>query len=233
MIKRVMVYQLQKLYFFDIKDYYVYKFKNLMTRGKFILFEGLDRSGKTTQTELLLSHLQNNDIPVVLMKFPDRTTQIGQMINMYLTNACELDDHVVHLLFAANRWELAKTLTGYLDQGITVICDRYFYSGIAYSAASQSMDMEWCAQTENGLPEPDIIYFIDLTVKQIMERNGFGEERYERVDYQERVYRNFLDIIIKDNNINNKWNIINGNKTIDALHTLVKSILINYIPINI
>ena len=75
-------------------------------RGAFILFEGVDRSGKTTQCKRLVEHLKSQDTPVEFMRFPDRTTAIGKMINSYLTGAAELDDHAVHLLFAANRWEV-------------------------------------------------------------------------------------------------------------------------------
>lgn len=112
-------------------------------RAPFIVIEGLDRSGKSTQAAILLARLEASGIPAKLIKFPgeykqphpltptlcnltiysyrlfiphiptftsgipDRTTPIGQMIDAYLQSKSELDDHVIHLLFAANRWELA------------------------------------------------------------------------------------------------------------------------------
>lgn len=90
------------------------------------MIEGLDRSGKSTQAATLLEVLQSRNIPVKFHKFPgaydlrilqelllmtlfskDRVTPIGQMIDSYLRSESELDDHVIHLLFSANRWELA------------------------------------------------------------------------------------------------------------------------------
>jgi dTMP kinase len=88
-------------------------------RGRFIVFEGLDRSGKSTQVENLAKKLEENGRRAVVKKFPgrreawrpaltpDRTTAIGKMIDAYLQNANELDDHAIHLLFSANRWEAA------------------------------------------------------------------------------------------------------------------------------
>jgi dTMP kinase len=58
------------------------------------------------------------------MRFPDRSTKIGQVINAYLSGGETLDDHVVHLLFSSNRWEKVKELRDTLDAGTHVIVDR-------------------------------------------------------------------------------------------------------------
>lgn len=97
-----------------------------MARGKLIVFEGLDRAGKTTQCQMLVDALKEEGQDVQFMRFPgmhferktrvlimrvwtykgaDRTTPIGQMINSYLSGESEQEDHVIHLLFSANRWE--------------------------------------------------------------------------------------------------------------------------------
>jgi dTMP kinase len=89
-------------------------------RGLFIVLEGLDRSGKSTQVQRLLDRFNNDGRRAVLQKFPgtsrlvlifvltpDRTTAIGKMIDSYLQSKSELDDRAIHLLFSANRWELA------------------------------------------------------------------------------------------------------------------------------
>ncbi|PPS06224.1 hypothetical protein GOBAR_AA14432 [Gossypium barbadense] len=75
------------------------------SRGALVVFEGLDRSGKTSQCGKLLSYLEGMGHSVELWRFPDRTTSVGQMISAYLTNKSQLDDHTIHLLFSANRWE--------------------------------------------------------------------------------------------------------------------------------
>ena len=90
-------------------------------RGLFIVLEGLDRCGKSTQVDRLVAHLNSNGRQARLQKFPgksfdfatsyakpaDRTTAIGKMIDAYLQSKSELDDRAIHLLFSANRWECA------------------------------------------------------------------------------------------------------------------------------
>lgn len=74
-------------------------------RGALIVLEGLDRSGKTSQSSRLLSYLEGLGHSAESWRFPDRNTGVGQMISSYLTNESQLDDRAIHLLFSANRWE--------------------------------------------------------------------------------------------------------------------------------
>lgn len=75
------------------------------SRGALIVLEGLDRCGKTSQCSRLLSYLEKSGHEVESWRFPDRNTGVGKMISSYLTNDSHLDDHAIHLLFSANRWE--------------------------------------------------------------------------------------------------------------------------------
>lgn len=166
-----------------------------MSRGKLILIEGLDRTGKTTQSTILLDRLKPN---AALIKFPDRTTPIGNLINRYLVDKeFKLPDQAAHLLFSANRWEVAETIKDLLLQGKHVILDRYVYSGIAYSAAKgiKNMDLNWCLQPDKGLLKPDLTLFLtndDPTENEI--REGFGEERYEVGEFQQKVKEQFFHV---------------------------------------
>lgn len=75
------------------------------SRGALIVLEGLDRSGKSSQSSRLVSYLERHGHMAELWRFPDRNTSVGQMISSYLSNKSQLDDHTIHLLFSANRWE--------------------------------------------------------------------------------------------------------------------------------
>lgn len=75
------------------------------SRGALIVLEGLDRSGKTSQSSRLVSYVEGLGHSVESWRFPDRNTGVGQMISSYLGNKSQLDDHAIHLLFSANRWE--------------------------------------------------------------------------------------------------------------------------------
>jgi dTMP kinase len=148
-------------------------------RGAFIVLEGVDRCGKTTQCGLLLEQLLAEGIPAVSKRFPDRTTTIGKMIDQYLTGSKDLEDHAIHLLFSANRWEGASQLEYHLMQKReTVICDRYAYSGVAFTSAkpreSQGgpLSFEWCQSPDIGLPAPDAVIFLDLSQEEAEQRGG-------------------------------------------------------------
>ncbi|KAK5655667.1 hypothetical protein OQA88_5600 [Cercophora sp. LCS_1] len=160
-----------------------------VARGALVVLEGLDRSGKTTQTKLLEQRFVELGKKVRLMRFPDRTTPIGQMIDGYLKSQVDMDDHVIHLLFSANRWEAVKEITELVAAGITVLCDRYYYSGIVYSAAKQnpSLTLPWARAPEVGLPRPDLVLFLDLDEAQAKARGGWGGEVYEKGEMQRRV----------------------------------------------
>ena len=156
------------------------------------MFEGLDRSGKTTQSARLVDHLNKSGKHTVLMKFPDRETPIGKMINSYLTNETDVNDRMIHLMFTMNRWEEMTAFHQYIHGGVNVVMDRFSYSGIAYSAAKTSLSFEWCIGTEEGLPKPDIVLFMDMPNTSL--RPGWGEERYEQSAFQQKV-RNIFNLI--------------------------------------
>jgi dTMP kinase len=91
-------------------------------RGAFILFEGIDRCGKTTQSSMLAKQLSKGDEKKSeLIRFPNRSSVIGQMINNYLTSSSDMSDQTIHLLFSANRWEAASGIEEKLLAGTTLV----------------------------------------------------------------------------------------------------------------
>ncbi|WVQ71242.1 thymidylate kinase [Cryptococcus sp. DSM 104548] len=159
-------------------------------RGAFIVFEGLDRCGKSTQVDRLVGQLEKQGRKARLQKFPDRTTQIGKMIDAYLQSKAEMDDHAIHLLFSANRWECAEGIKRDLAAGITVIADRYAFSGIAFSAA-KGLPFDFCLQPDTALPLPDLTLYLTLSPAAAAKRSAFGNERYETVGMQQAVREQF------------------------------------------
>jgi dTMP kinase len=145
-------------------------------RGAFIVLEGVDRCGKTTQTGLLVKQFfVKFGLTAVAMRFPDRTTLVGNLIDQYLQSKSDLDDRAIHLLFSANRWEMAPKLKSILEEQTTsVVCDRYAYSGVAFSSAKESLkdELDWCRSCDVGLPAPDAVIFLDLKQEQAEQRGG-------------------------------------------------------------
>lgn len=146
-------------------------------RGAFIVLEGIDHCGKTTQSNLLLKRLESANVASIPMRFPDRTTAIGSLINQYLTRETNFDDRTIHLLFSANRWEKIEDIERHLfDQKQTIVCDRYAHSGVAFTTAKSItgqknlLNLEWCQHSDTGLPAPDVVIFLDISVKDAEQR---------------------------------------------------------------
>ncbi|SCU86109.1 LAME_0D04544g1_1 [Lachancea meyersii CBS 8951] len=205
-----------------------------MARGKLILIEGLDRTGKSTQAAKLVESLSNQ---ARLVKFPERSTPIGKLINQYLKESeTHLADQAIHLLFSANRWEVAETIKATLLEGRDVVMDRYVYSGIAYSAAKAvpGMDVQWCAQPEKGLLKPDLTFFLTNSESEL--RKGFGDERYESSGFQTKVRHEFETIFKNYESQDYKNNHIvfldTTGKSIEQVHTSVGSAVEEYIQKN-
>ena len=182
-------------------------------RGAFILFEGVDRCGKSTQCKLLVQSLQSRGIEAELWRYPDRTTAIGQMIDKYLQSQTEMDDACVHLLFSANRWEKRKLMLEKINSGVTLVIDRYGHSGTAFTAAKNvpGLDLAWCKSTDAGLPAPDALIYLQMPVEESLKRAGFGGERYEKTEFQKEVLKNY-NKLAKDS-----WNCLDASKSIEDL----------------
>ncbi|KAH8805743.1 thymidylate kinase-domain-containing protein [Xylogone sp. PMI_703] len=195
-----------------------------ITRGAFIVVEGLDRAGKTTQVRALADELYSSGRNVKAIRFPERTSPIGQMINNYLQSKTEMDDHVIHLLFSANRWEFSKFISENTTKGYTIICDRYYYSGIVYSAAKQnpSLSLTWAHEPEVGLPRPDIVVFLDLDSEEAEKRGGYGDEKYEKKEMQKRVRELFLDLPLLGTDESEDIEVINAGGSIEEVAKEIK-----------
>jgi dTMP kinase len=132
-----------------------------------------------------------------------------------------MDDRAIHLLFSANRWEAASKMEEILNSGINIVMDRYSYSGVAFSAAKPDLSLEWCWAPEIGLPKPDSVIFLDIPIEKASKRANFGEERYEKTDFQQKVYKNFYKIMALEEP---KWHVLDATETIKQVHERVMEI---------
>lgn len=121
------------------------------------------------------------------------------MINSYLTGNAQQEDHSIHLLFSANRWEAIGSILSDIERGVTVIVDRYSFSGAVYSAAKDNpnLSLHWAWAPEIGLPRPDVTLFLHISPQDAARRGGFGTERYETTKMQSRVRELFGELFGK------------------------------------
>lgn len=104
-----------------------------------------------------------------------------------------------------------STIRSLLSAGTTIICDRYAYSGLAFSVAKKTgLSYEWCLNPDIGLPAPDVAFFLEVTPNVARQRGGYGQERYENEEMQTAVRRAFQQI---GNDVQERWVVIDADRT--------------------
>lgn len=100
-----------------------------------------------------------------------------------------------------NRWEAISKIKSDIEAGATMIIDRYSYSGAVYSAAKTNPDLslDWAWNPEVGMPKPDLLIYLDISLEEAARRSGYGEERYENAQLQSRAQVLFRELIDMEN----------------------------------
>ncbi|CAG0916959.1 unnamed protein product [Notodromas monacha] len=193
-----------------------------ISRGCLVVLEGGDYAGKTTQATLLVKRLQEAGHPAKFLRFPDRTTPIGHILDGYLKQSCNLHDYAVHLLFSANRWEAEPQMVTDLMNGTILVVDRYAFSGVAYTCAKPGMVIERCKQTDVGLPRPDVALYLKLSEEAFQTRRSerCNEERYEQIEIQRKVMKN-LEALSDPT----YWKTVSADKSVEGLNDEIYSIV--------
>ena len=160
-----------------------------MPRGLFVSFEGIDRSGKTTQARLLVDALGD---AAVAVREPGGT-EVGERIRALLKDpSLAIGAHAEALLFAAARAELvANVVRPALHDGRVVVSDRFIDSSLAYQGVARGLGVEEVARVNEwacGGLRPDLTIFLELPARDAAARSG-EEDRFEAegAGLQERV----------------------------------------------
>lgn len=164
-----------------------------MEQGKFIVLEGIDGSGKSSQIGPLVKRLEGLGVPCRETREPTGGP-VGSLIRQIFTGRVSADNRVIAALYAADRIDhLVNEVDGLcaaIDRGITVVSDRYYFSSYAYH--SVDVDMDWVIGANSlsaDLLRPTLTVFLDVPVETALERirkNRFVEEIFDR---EERLRR--------------------------------------------
>ncbi len=179
----------------------------MVKKGIFMVIEGLDGSGKTTQAVLLAEKLSKNH-QVMLTAEPSRG-KIGTFIrDCCLYEQTRLPTEAEALLFAADRIEhMQKELKPGLDEGKLVICDRYVYSSLAYQG-SAGLSLDWIKTINARAVQPDFSLFLDVSPERVLERLQRKKSVMETLETQQKVREIYLNYVEKGELIR-----IDGDKT--------------------
>jgi dTMP kinase len=180
----------------------------------FIVLEGLDGSGKSTQVEMLTKYFNEKGLKTKFIHFPETDSPVyGELVGKFLRGELGANDQVnpylVALIYAGDRNNSKEKIQAWLDEGYVVIADRYVMSNIAFQCAKlgtiheQDRLAKWILDTEFDyfkIPKPDLNIFLDVppafTQKQLTDAregddraylNGVKDIHEEDLEFQQQV----------------------------------------------
>lgn len=192
-----------------------------MRDGRFIVLEGLDGSGITTQTELLRTWCERHGISVYVTKEPS-DGPAGGIIKQALRHRLRgLSPRSMALLFAADRQDhIGTEIAPALASGATVICDRYYLSSFAYQLVEVG-DLEWLIKINSHCPDPDLTIYLDVPPKRCLERMTSDAWRgsdqlqlYEQVELLGKVRENFMTAITHFRQSGQRIEVVDGTQEV-------------------
>ena len=199
-----------------------------------IVIDGIDGSGKQTQTELLKNKLISKGKKVITYEFPNYSTFFGKMIREYLDgkfgDSTKVDAKLISILYALDRFEVGKEIRAYLSKGYYVLCDRYTQSNMAYQTSKLPKDkheefLHFIEEMEFkyfNLPVPNKIIFLKVPVK-ISDNNLSNRDSVDGHEKNKNYQNNVLDAYINLSKKYPNWEVIdcmNGEslRSIDEIH---------------
>lgn len=200
--------------------------------GLFIVFEGIDGCGKTTQLAHLAHYLKQQDLPysgITLTREPGGTP-LGENLRETLLSTPDITPEAELLLFAAVRAQhVATVIKPALEAGHLVLCDRFTHSTIAYQAGGRGLDRHKVNQSidlaTNGL-EPDLTIWID-TPPIVAEARLKGKDSFEleAFDFHERVHDEYARLHHMDPSMIK----VKGWESVEEVATAIRLLLIGFI----
>jgi dTMP kinase len=192
---------------------------SLKGRGMIISLEGIDASGKFTQSSLLYKLLQSKGVRTAYVSFPDYTTTIGQEIRAFLSRTKDYTVEARHMLFSLNRLEHKKEIEAWLNDGDVVVINRYCDSNLAYGGAS-GLSIQWLRSLESEMPQANYVYYLKAKPNLSKERKTRSRDKFEtNLGFLERV-ASVYDTLAESPN----WFTIEANNSIENIHYEVSKI---------
>ena len=185
--------------------------------SKFIVIGGIDGSGGTTHCKLLYDWMKENLTEKVYLTKEPSDGRIGTLTREYLKdkNSSPITDA---LLFAADRSEhVEKVIKPRLEQGYSIISDRYLESSLAYQGA-QGLDEQWILTINRCMLNPDITIILQIDPEKSLKRKDILLDKFEHLDILRKVHTCYLELAKKYGYI-----IINSDREIDTVQNEIRS----------
>jgi len=191
-------------------------------KGLFVAFEGVDRSGKTTQLQLLAQRLSEKH-EVLITREPGGTPVAEAIRVLLLADDVQMSARCEALLFAAARADhVERTIRPALERGAVVISDRFVDSSLAYQGVARGLgvdDVERINHWATDALEPDLTIMLDLPIGTSSQRDGEVDRMENEGElFQARVRRGLLDLAGR---AAHRYAVIDASPSVDEVADLV------------
>ena len=180
-------------------------------QGLFLVFEGIDGSGKTFHLDAVKDALISRSRAVHSVIFPNNRTPLGRFLKDCLNKGRSFTAWTYHVLFAIHRWEFMDWITTTLSQGDVVLCERYTWSGVVYSSIlDPTLHFRRFMSIEKGLIAPDLVVYIDTPPSRIVGKHAISS-LFDDDGFQLQLYELYIsDLwtgipVLKHGTHENKW----------------------------
>lgn len=190
-------------------------------KGLLIAVCGLDGSGKSTQIQKLENWFRNQQLPTLLTKQPTDYYRQDLRVREYLDNGQCRSMEALAMLAAADRlWHIKTLIEPSLNEGVSVISDRYLFSSLAYFSA-RGLDVQYVKQLNNGTLIPDLTVFLDVEPKILLQRISIRDGKTTKFEEREptmftKVREAFLNEALPSNAL-----IIDGTLSEEEIHKII------------
>ena len=181
--------------------------------GKIIDIEGIDQSGKRTQTRLLAEDLKKEGAKVSTISYPIYKSPSGRQIQRFLQGKQNYPATALHMLYSLNRWENQELIVKLTETADFVIADRYYPSNFAYGV-SRGLSLGWLQGLDRGLPTASLVIILDVPVLSSFGRKSTGR------DVHEKDRRLLLKVRRTYGRLAKKleWKMVDANRPVEEVH---------------
>lgn len=182
----------------------------------YICLEGIDGSGKSSQSQLLEEWLKKAGFNVMRVFEPSKSA-VGNIIRSMLQDSKATDKNfqrTLGLLFAADRMILMGKIRRIENESSIIITDRSFYSSLVYQN-----DEEWIREINKHVIKPDIVILLDIDPKTAIKRCE-GNDRFENAEFLEKTRKKYIELAKKE-----KFYVINANTGLNKVHDDIKKVI--------
>ncbi len=189
------------------------------SKAKYVVLEGMDGSGKTTQAKMLAAFLKSQGFKVFSFSEPT-TNVIGKLVKNVLVRKRGYSPETIALSFAADRMLFKdEVLKKALMENDFVIGDRSYHSSLVYQPL-MDLDYHWVKELNRFVIRPDITFILDIDIEEYMRRKGNTEVIFENQEFQKKVRKRYLEL--PKMLPNEDFVIIDGNRKPEEVHEEIK-----------